>query len=288
MIKIENNNYSIIENLKKSQFTKRNKIIYKNNIYNLFRYNENAKKKIQEKNNDNRKIDNFNSVIKIMSTPIKNKPLNNILLHNNNTQERNKKSYINNILPFYTNTNNNKSRNKKNFSCLINTDSSSLSKLITSSRINKTETNNINKKNNGIFLNSKIKPKLNTEILEKINNYNINKKYNKYFINCNIDKNIIKRLVSQSYKNRLNTIKNKNLNDFDKIKIYTPNKKHKVILFRDVNDMKPINRFNILRRELLHEEHKINKMFMNYKTQISKNEMINKWISAKNKTTTKK
>ena len=52
--------------------------------------------------------------------------------------------------------------------------------------------------------------------------------------------------------------------------------------------MKPINRFNILRRELLHEEHKINKMVMNYKTQISKNEMINKWISAKNKTTTKK
>ena len=288
MIKIENNNYSIIENLKKSQFTKRNKIIYKNYIYNLFRYNENAKKKIQEKNNDNRKIDNFNSIIKIMSTPIKNKPLNNILLHNNNTQERNKKSYINNILPFYTNTNNNKSRNKKNFSCLINTDSSSLSKLITSSRINKTETNNINNKHNGIFLNTKIKPKLNTEILEKINNYNINKKYNKYFINCNIDKNIIKRLVSESYKNRLNTIKNKNLNDFDKIKIYTPNKKHKVILFRDVNDMKPINRFNILRRELLHEEHKINKMFMNYKTQISKNEMINKWISAKNKTTTKK
>ena len=288
MIKIENNNYSLIENLKKSQFTKRNKIIYKNYIYNLFRYNENAKKKIQEKNNDNRKIDNFNSIIKIMSTPIKNKPLNNILLHNNNTQERNKKSYINNILPFYTNTNNNKSRNKKNFSCLINTDSSSLSKLITSSRINKTETNNINKKHNGIFLNTKIKPKLNTEILEKINNYNINKKYNKYFNNCNIDKNIIKRLVSESYKNRLNTIKNKNLNDFDKIKIYTPNKKHKVILFRDVNDMKPINRFNILRRELLHEEHKINKMFMNYKTQISKNEMINKWISAKNKTTTKK
>ena len=288
MIKIENNNYSIIENLKKSQFTKRNKIIYKNYIYNLFRYNENAKKKIQEKNNDNRKIDNFNSIIKIMSTPIKNKPLNNILLHNNNTQERNKKSYINNILPFYTNTNNNKSRNKKNFSCLINTDSSSLSKLITSSRINKTETNNINNKHNGIFLNTKIKPKLNTEILEKINNYNINKKYNKYFNNCNIDKNIIKRLVSESYKNRLNTIKNKNLNDFDKIKIYTPNKKHKVILFRDVNDMKPINRFNILRRELLHEEHKINKMFMNYKTQISKNEMINKWISAKNKTTTKK
>ena len=288
MIKIENNNYSIIENLKKSQFTKRNKIIYKNYIYNLFRYNENAKKKIQEKNNDNRKIDNFNSIIKIMSTPIKNKPLNNILLHNNNTQERNKKSYINNILPFYTNTNNNKSRNKKNFSCLINTDSSSLSKLITSSRINKTETNNINNKHNGIFLNTKIKPKLNTEILEKINNYNINKKYNKYFINCNIDKNIIKRLVSESYKNRLNNIKNKNLNDIDKIKIYTPNKKHKVILFRDVNDMKPINRFNILRRELLHEEHKINKMFMNYKTQISKNEMINKWISAKNKTTTKK
>ena len=288
MIKIENNNYSIIENLKKSQFTKRNKIIYKNYIYNLFRYNENAKKKIQEKNNDNRKIDNFNSIIKIMSTPIKNKPLNNILLHNNNTQERNKKSYINNILPFYTNTNNNKSRNKKNFSCLINTDSSSLSKLITSSRINKTETNNINNKHNGIFLNTKIKPKLNTEILEKINNYNINKKYNKYFNNCNIDKNIIKRLVSESYKNRLNTIKNKNLNDIDKIKIYTPNKKHKVILFRDVNDMKPINRFNILRRELLHEEHKINKMFMNYKTQISKNEMINKWISAKNKTTTKK
>ena len=288
MIKIENNNYSIIENLKKSQFTKRNKIIYKNYIYNLFRYNENAKKKIQEKNNDNRKIDNFNSIIKIMSTPIKNKPLNNILLHNNNTQERNKKSYINNILPFYTNTNNNKSRNKKNFSCLINTDSSSLSKLITSSRINKTETNNINNKHNGIFLNTKIKPKLNTEILEKINNYNINKKYNKYFNNCNIDKNIIKRLVSESYKNRLNNIKNKNLNDIDKIKIYTPNKKHKVILFRDVNDMKPINRFNILRRELLHEEHKINKMFMNYKTQISKNEMINKWISAKNKTTTKK
>ena len=73
-----------------------------------------------------------------------------------------------------------------------------------------------------------------------------------------------------------------------KIKIYTPNKKHKVILFRNVNDMKPINRFNILRRELLHEEHKINKMFMKFKTQISKNEMANKWISAKNKTYFKK
>ena len=287
MTKIENNNYSLIEDLKKSQFAKRNKIIYKNYIYNLFRYNENAKKKIQEKKNDNRKIDNFNSVIKIINTPIKNKPLNTIILHNN-TQERNKKSYIHNILPFYTNKNNNKSRNKKNFSYLINSDSLSLSKLITNSKINNTETNNIKNKNNGIFLNSKIKPKLNREILKDINNYNINKKYNKYFINYNIDKNIIKRLFSESYKNRLNNIKNKNENNIDKIKIYTPNKKHKVILFRNVNDMKPINRFNILRRELLHEEHKINKMFMKFKTQISKNEMANKWISAKNKTYFKK
>ena len=287
MTKIENNNYSLIEDLKKSQFAKRNKIIYKNYIYNLFRYNENAKKKIQEKKNDNRKIDNFNSVIKIINTPIKNKPLNTIILHNN-TQEINKKSYIYNILTFYTNKNNNKSRNKKNFSYLINSDSLSLSKLITNSKINNTETNNIKNKNNGIFLNSKIKPKLNREILKDINNYNINKKYNKYFINYNIDKNIIKRLFSESYKNRLNNIKNKNENNIDKIKIYTPNKKHKVILFRNVNDMKPINRFNILRRELLHEEHKINKMFMKFKTQISKNEMANKWISAKNKTYFKK
>ena len=286
MRKIENSNYSLIEDLKKSQFTKRNKIIYKNYIYNLFRYNENEKKKIQEKNNDNQKINNFNSIIKIMSTPIKNKQQKNILLQNN-TQERNTKSYINNILPIYTSSrNNNKSRNKNNFSYLINTYNSSISKLLTYTKTNKTEANNIN---NGIFISSKIKPTLNTEILKNINKYNINKKNNKYFINCYNDKYILKRKASESYKNRLNHYKNKKIeNNIDKIKIYTPNKKHKVILFRDLNDMKPINRFNNLRRELIQEDHKINKMFMKFKTQISKNEMINKWISTKNKTITKK
>ena len=53
--------------------------------------------------------------------------------------------------------------------------------------------------------------------------------------------------------------------------------------------MKPRNRFRILRRELINENTKINKMFMKFKTQISKKKkLINNFKLLKDKKNKKK
>ena len=284
----------------------RDKIIYKNYIYNLFRYNQNKVKKIEEKNNSNQK---FKAIINSLKMPIKKKSKKKILL-NLNSYENNKfnhlsprniknlnnsylkdlkisnypKKSIKNIIPSLIYKTKYKSRNNDNYEYLdlINIDNSSMNKLYSYTfNTNFTGINNPknNTKNKFLILSPYSKRQLRTEIY---NNQNYNNNYNNVIKGQ--DKNNIKRIVSVSFNNKMNKLSDKKTEEsIEKPISQSKKNKIKITLYRDVNDMKPRNRFRLLRRELIVEDAKINKMYMKFKKQISKNQvnqvLIN-WIKS--------
>ena len=300
----ESSKCPIIKDKNSPFHSSRDKIIYKNYIYNLFRYNQNKVKKIEEKNNSNQK---FKAIINTLKTPIKKKSKKRILL-NLNSYENNKFnhlsprnikniniSYLNNLkisnYPKKSKKNiitihktKYKSRNNDNYEYLdlINTDNSSMNKLYSYTFNNNfTGINNpkINTKNKCLILSPNIKGQLGTEIF---NNKNNNNKCNN--IIWGQDKNNIKRIVSVSFNNKMNKLSNKKTEEsIEKPISQSKKNKKRITLYRDVNDMKPRNRFRLLRKELIVEDTKINKMFMKFKKQISKNQvnqvLIN-WIKS--------
>ena len=305
MNKIEIKKFPIIKDKNSPFHSTRDKLIYKNYIYNLFRYNQDERKKIEEKNNSNQK---FNAIINTISTPIKKKSKN-IMLLNLNSYKNNKYAHLSprniknlnipylndlknsnyfnlnkkNIIPSIIHKTRIRSRNNDNYKYLDLkiTDNSSINQFYsyTYTGINNTKNNS---KNKCEFIKTSTNRKIKTQMSK--NSREKNSKY-KYNINTNRqNKNNKKRLISASFNKKMNDIKNKK-NEEDIERPISQNKKNKikVVFYRDVNDMKPRNRFHLMRRELNVGDTKINKMFMRFKKQISKkqvNQVLINWIKS--------
>ena len=265
---MKHNNTNLKNMLKKPLNSRRSKsiLLYKNYIYNLFKYNENKYKK-----KDN--IQNFKAIIKCSDTQIIN---NNIKKYNTLYTYKNENKKISSVTPYdYKSLNHNRSYNKKKklFKSRNNTynknltnNYSSLYQLMTISGINNTISNSNDKH---LFLRPLSSQRFKTET-SKINRENTNKES----IKLNKDKKFESKLISTTDRRYSGFIKEKNNNGMNRpIQNINKNKK-KVLLFRDVNDMMPRNRFTILRRDLLEENIKINKMIMKFQTQIIKNQLL--------------
>lgn len=266
------NNINTIHDLSNPLNSKRNNLMYKKYIFNLFQYNENKrKKKIKQIYNDN-----FKAIIKSSDTPIRNNSNNSkkYALLNTYTNENYK---ISNITPIdlkkinkkiRTNTyipkNFFKSRNNPKYNNLINNNYTSLNRLLTISGVNNTTTNS---KEKYLFLRPISKQRHKTEIIRD------NRNYNQKDILI-IDNNIKKRLPSANYQKKLNIINEKKNKNISRPKSNNKDNNVKELLYKDINDMRPRNRFNMLRRELMQENTKINKMFMKFQKQISKNHFL--------------
>lgn len=281
-IKMKQNDNNIIKiyDLSSPFNSKRNNLMYKNYIFNLFQYNENKRKKKVRQISD----DNFKAIIKSRDTPIRNNSKKCALL-NTYTNEN---YTISNITPIdlkkinkkihnHTHIPKNffKSRNNLKYDNLINSNYSSLNRLLTISGVNNTTTNS---KEKYLFLRPISKQRYKTEILRDNRNNNQKDILMK-------DKNIKKRLPSANYQIKLNILKEKkNNNNISRPKSNKKDNNAKELLYKDINDMHPRNRFNMLRRELMQENIKINKMFIKFQKQISKNHfLINRFKMIKSK-----
>ena len=281
-IKMKQNDNNIIKiyDLSSPFNSKRNNLMYKNYIFNLFQYNENKRKKKVKQISD----DNFKAIIKSRDTPIRNNSKKCALL-NTYTNEN---YTISNITPIdlkkinkkihnHTHIPKNffKSRNNLKYDNLINSNYSSLNRLLTISGVNNTTTNS---KEKYLFLRPISKQRYKTEILRDNRNNNQKDILMK-------DKNIKKRLPSANYQIKLNILKEKkNNNNISRPKSNKKDNNAKELLYKDINDMHPRNRFNMLRKELMQENIKINKMFIKFQKQISKNHfLINRFKMIKSK-----
>jgi hypothetical protein len=269
---MKHNEHNLNKIIKKPLKSKRNRsnLLYKNYIYNLFQYNESKYKKI---NNE----PNFKAIIKSGDTqtiPNNTKKYNRLYTF---TNENNKNSDVSPSV--YKTLNNNisiqnknkkkkffKSRNNTYHKNLLTNNYSSLNKLMTISGINSTITNS---KEKNLFLRPTSKQRLKTEITQTIreNKYTECNKLNK-------DKLFKNRLISSTYRKNSESIKEKHISGINRPISSIKKNKIKMILFRDFNDMKPRNRFNLLRRDLLEEDLKINKMIIKFQTQIAKNQLL--------------
>lgn len=281
-IKMKQNDNNIIKiyDLSSPFNSKRNNLMYKNYIFNLFQYNENKRKKKVKQIYD----DNFKAIIKSRDTPIRNNSKKCALL----STYTNENYTISNITPIdlkkinkkihnHTHIPKNffKSRNNLKYDNLINSNYSSLNRLLTISGVNNTTTNS---KEKYLFLRPISKQRFKTEILRDNRNNNQKDILMK-------DKNIKKRLPSANYQIKLNILnEKKNNNNISRPKSNKKDNNAKELLYKDINDMHPRNRFNMLRKELMQENIKINKMFIKFQKQISKNHfLINRFKMIKSK-----
>ena len=258
-----------------------NNLMYKTYIYNLFQCNEkNYKKK------DNKQ--KFKAIIKsneTQNTPNNNSKKYNILYSYTNENIRNSRITSNDLKKLnhdicLSNIGKKKfikSRNDKNYKNLIKNNCSSINKVLTVSGINNT---NINSTDKSLFLRPISKNKVRTEII----NSNREKKNKENYI-LNKDKNNTKkRLISVTYRKKIKNINDKKNNCQNRPNSIKKTNRIKVTFFRDFNDMSPRNRFNMLRKHLLEENTKINKMFMKFQKQISQNQLlINRFVMHKKK-----
>ena len=286
----ENNAHSLIEELYKPLTSRKNNLIYKTYIYNLFRYNQDNRKKSYERNNKEKK---FNACIKCINSPVRHNSKKSSSFHLN-TYYRNKKSNftpknlkkinINNTnkirYPNYFSENKKTSFLKNNIN-----ENNYISRNI---KINKNFTSLY-----GLLDNSKkfIYKNLNDEnlILRPILRNNNNKAE---LLKKNITENILidnnklkkdennKGIKNDSIysKNKINNILNKTHNNIISPPSTNQSRKGlKITLMKDFNDMQPRNRFNILRKELLEKDIETNKMLMKFQKNTKKN-LLKKWF----------
>lgn len=260
---------------------KKNKLIYKKYIYNLFKYNEEKRKKLYTKQNEEQK---FNVFIKSINTPKRNKPKKYSFLQAN-TYENNKHLYAapKNLKKFNINVsensnslfNNNEihkncytSRNTNKYTELIKSNFSSINGFLT----NSTKKDKVKLMDKCLFLRPVSKKKFKFELTkdnnnetEYISNYSIpikrdknsNKSYKIASYACNKIQNILNR-----YRIEKNLTRPSSTNH---------NKRIKLVYIKDINDMRPRNRFTIFKRELLQNEVKNNKIYLKSVRSLSKN-----------------
>lgn len=262
---------------------KKNKLIYKKYIYNLFKYNEEKRKKITNQNEEQK----FNAFIKSINTPERNKPIN---YFHHNTYENNKLLYAapKNLKKLNINishlgeyskkifNNNNEmhkncytSRNSNKYAELIKSNFSSINGFLS----NSTKKNKITLTDKCLFLRPISKKKIKIELIkeninetEYISNYSLTTKREKS--KCNKSNRI-----TSSTCNKIQSILNRNRIEKNLTRPTSTNlnKKIKLTYFKDVNDMRPRYRFTIFKRELLRNEVKNNKLFIKSVRSLSKN-----------------
>jgi hypothetical protein len=264
---------------------KKNKLIYKKYIYNLFKYNEEKRKKIFTNQNEEQK---FNVLIKNIDTPKRNKAEKYSFLQQNtyeklrllNAVPKNLKKLNINVSHFreYSNKllkNNNEihkncftSRNTNKYAELIKSNFSSINGFLS----NSTKKNKINLTDKCLFLRPISKKKHKIELLDKINE-------TEYISNFSIFTKKEKNKCNKSYRITSSTC-NKILNILNRNRIEKNltrptstnlNKRIKLTYFKDVNDMTPRYRFTILKRELLRNEVKNNKLYIKSERSLSIN-----------------
>jgi hypothetical protein len=280
---MKHNEHNLNKIIKKPLKSKRNRsnLLYKNYIYNLFQYNEkNYKKKDSKqkfkaiiKSNETHNTPNNTSKKHNILYTYTNENIKNSRITSNDLKKLNHDICLSNICKkkFI------KSRNDMNYKNLIKTNYSSINKVLTVSGINNT---NINSTDKFLFLGPISKKKVRTEII----NSNRENKIKENII-LNKDKNNTKkRLISVTYRKKLKNINDKKNNGKNRPNSIKKPNRIKVTFFRDFNDMSPRNRFNMLRKNLLVENTKINKMFMKFQKQISQNQLlINRFVMSKKK-----
>jgi hypothetical protein len=258
---------------------KKNKLIYKKYIYNLFKYNEEKRKKLYTNQNEEQK---FNVCIKNITTPKRIKPEKYSFLQHNtyeNAPKNLKKLNINvshlgdHLKKLFNNNNEmNKncytSRNTNKYSELIKSNFSSIKGFLS----NSTKKNKINLTDKCLFLRPISKKKIKIELLdnnnetEYISNYSIYSKREKN--KCNKSNRII-----SSTCNKIQSILNRNRieKNLTRPSSTSHNKRIKLTYFKDVNDMRPRYRFTIFKKALLRNEVKNNKLYIKSVRSLSKN-----------------
>jgi hypothetical protein len=99
--------------------------------------------------------------------------------------------------------------------------------------------------------------------------------FNTNFIKCDKERKNIRRLTSSFYKNDIRNEKN----NLSRPLSSNYKSKFKSQLLRDSEEKKPKNKYLTFRHEFLDDDNKINKMFVKFERQISKNDLLVKWFS---------
>jgi hypothetical protein len=283
-IKGDNFNY-IIEDFSNPLKNKLNKQIYKNYVYNLFKYNQDYRKKKLEKNIEEQK---FNACIKSFSSSIRNNAQRHSSLRINlidsektktiasknlkkyEFRKTNKRKYLNQF-------NNNLSNNnlfKKNRSNSRNNNKNidTINHLLSNSGTN----NFMSENEKRLFLRPIAKKKIKAELLKQ--NDFTNSMFNSNIIKSDKERKNIRRLTS-SYFCKKNVIKNGNNSNLSRPLSSHFKRKFKSQLIRDSEDKKTKNKYLTFRNEFLDDDNKINKMFVKFERQISKNDLLVKWFT---------
>ena len=267
---------------------KKNKLIYKKYIYNLFKYNEEKRKKLYSNQNEEQK---FNVFIKNIYTPKRNKPEKYSFLQHN-TYENNRllnaaptnlkklnlnvshlrdysKKLFNINKEIHKNCNSSRSTNK--YAEFIKSNFSLMNGFLSNSN----KKNKVNLTDKCLFLRPISKKKLKIELIDNNNE-------TEYISNYSIYSKREKNKCNKSYKvtstcNKIQSILNRN-----RIEKYLTrpsstnhNKRIKLTYVKDINDMRPRNRFTIFKKELLQNEVKNNKLYMKSERSLSKNKNEN-------------
>ena len=268
---------------------KKNKLIYKNYIYNLFKYNEEKRKKLYTNQNEEQK---FNVFIKNIYTPKRNKPEKYLSLQHNtyennrllnaaptNLKKLNLNLNVSNLRDYSKklfninkeiNKNCNSSRNTNRYAELIKSNFSLMNGFLSNS-IKKSK---VNLKDKCLFLRPISKKKLKIEYLE---NNNETEYISNYSIYSRREKNKSNKSKVPSTCNKIHSISNRN-----RIEKYLTrpssrnhNKRIKLTYVKDINDMRPRNRFTIFKKELLRNEVKNNILYIKSERSLSKNKNEN-------------
>jgi len=284
-MKIKEGNFNyIIKDFSNPLKNKLNKQIYKNYVYNLFKYNQDNRKKSFEKNIEEQK---FNVCIKSFSSSIRNntkrhlslkinlnddyklKTINSKNLKKCQFNRTNKRKYVNqfNRNNIFSNKSifNNKNSNSRNKLSNIDT----INYLLSNSGTN----NYMSENEKHLFLRPISKRKIKAQLLKK--NDITSTIFNNNFTKNDFERKNVRRLTSSYFY--------KNNNKSEKNNLSRPlssnyKKKFKSQLFKDNEDKKPRNKFLTFRNEFLDDDNRINKMFANFERQISKNDLLVKWF----------
>jgi hypothetical protein len=271
----QNNSSSLLNN-------KKNKLIYKKYIYNLFKYNEEKRKKLYSNQNEEQK---FNVFITNIYTPKRNKPEKyNFLQHKTYENNRLLNAAPTNLKKFNLNVSHlgdnskklfhinkeihkicNSSRNTNKYAEFIKSNFS----LINGFLSNSIKKNKVKLKDKCLFLRPISKKKLKIELIdnnnetEYISNYtqyskrekNKFNKSNKVASTCNKIQNILNRNRVEKNLTRPSSTNH--------------NKRIQLTYVKDINDMRPRNRFTIFKKELLRNEAKNNKLYIKSERSLS-------------------
>lgn len=282
----EDNFYYLIKDSSNPLKNRLNKQIYKNYVYNLFKYNQDYRKKKLEKNIEEQK---FNACIKSFSSSIRNntkkhsslrinlndsyktKTIASKNLKNYQFNKTNKRKYLNQF---------NKNNNFSNNNLFKNKCSNSRNKIKNMNTINhflsNSGTNNyIGENEKRLFLRPISRKKIKAQLLKQ--NDNTCSMFNSNIIKCDKERKNVRRLTS-SYFYKKNDIKNEK-NNLSRPLSSNYKRKFKSQLFKDSEEKKSKNKYLTFRNEFLDDDNKINKMFVKFERQISKNDLLVKWFT---------